>query len=345
MKAKTMLGLIACASACVSLSAFGNETNGWFGVTVADGVVTPSNITWNNTGSPSGGQINLNDIEQDYAVEFTPNSGSITNRTDDIYVIRASVVLTPCSTNDFTDSVAAGAKAGIVAGIDDHDVTNYYGYANGVWIKLEESTVGAPGSETTFCIVLNYRDNNASFMIVENEGEKWYGPYGMSTVGASALANIKVWGTGSISSVTGAFEVAVAAYNDKKYGSIAEAVDVAKAAPGGVATDVQAVDDFGDVLAKHTPAANGLDFVVCEAMGLPTNSTSDDAMVKLESATKSNAGKITLAWKKPESGVDDGVTIKFQVMNGDKPEGEPCDWDDIQIPMTSGTYTVVPSIQ
>ena len=348
MKAKTMLGLIACASACVSLSAFGNETNGWFGVTVANETVNHVGVTVNSVGTVADSKISLTDVEQSSALAFTPESSAITNCTDDIYVIGASVVLTPCSTNDFTDAVAADAKAGIVAGIDDLGATNYYGYAGGVWYKLTGASVVPPGNETTFSIVLNYRDSKANFMISENNEEKWHGPYDMSTGGASAIANIKVWGTGSISSVTGAFEVAVAAYEDsgviKKYGSIAEAVDVAKAAPGGVAADVQAVDASGVVKAKDAEASNGLNLVVCEAMGLPTDSTEDDATIKLESATKSHADAITLAWRKPPT-AEDGVTIKFQVMNGDKPEGELCDWDDIQIPMTSGTYTIVPSIQ
>ena len=334
-----MLGLIACASACVSLSAFGNETNGWFGVTVENSNVTLSHISKSGGGTVSGNQINLEDVEQGSALVFTPESGEITNRTDDIYVIGASVVLTPCSTNDFTDSVAAGAKAGIVAGIDDHDVTNYYGYANGVWIKLEESTVGAPGSETTFCIVLNYRDGKANFMIDESDGEKWYGPYDMPTGGASALANIKVWGTGSISSVTGAFEVAVAAYNNKKYGSIAEAV-----ANADEPTNVQAVDETGVAKDKGATASNGLNLVVCEAMGLPTDSDGAEATIKLaSSATKSNAGMITLAWAKPDT-AEDGVKIKFQVKKDGVDQGALCDWDDIQIPMTSGTYTIEPVI-
>ena len=342
MKAKTMLGLIACASACVSLSAFANTTNGWFGVTVDGAVVKPVNVTANDIGTASYSKINLNDIEQDSALVFTPSSGSITNCTDDIYVIGANVVLTPCSTNDFRDVDVIGAKAGVVAGIDDNDATNYYGYAGSNWYKLTGATVVDPGDATAFRIVLNYRDNVASFNI--GESDEWYGPYSMSEGGASSLANIKVWGTGSISSVTGAFEVAVAAYNDKKYGSIAEAVDVAKAAPGGVATDVQAVDDSGEVQEKDAKAFNGLNLVVCEAMGLPADKTTDDATIKLASSTEnSNANMITLAWVKPPA-AEAGVEIQFAVKQGDEVKGT-YDWNNIQIPMASGTYTIEPSIK
>lgn len=338
MKAKTMLGLIACASACVSLSAFANTTNGWFGVTVANSDVALSNIATNGVGTVSPSRIDLDDIEQDSALVLTPSSGSITNRTDDIYMIDASVVLNPCSTNDFRDVDVTGAKAGVVAGIDDNDVTNYYGYADSTWYKLTGATVVDPGVATAFRIVLNYRDNEASFMIVDNAEEKWYGPYEMSSGGASSLANIKVWGTGSISSVTGAFEVAVAAYDGKKYGSIAEAV-----AKADVPTNVQAVDDTGVPQETTATASNGLNLVVCEAMGLPADKTTDDATIKLASSTEnSNANMITLAWVKPPA-AEAGVEIQFAVKQGDEVKGT-YDWNNIQIPMASGTYTIEPSI-
>ena len=332
MKAKTMLGLIACASACVSLSAFGNETNGWFGVTVENSNVTLSHISKSGGGTVSGNQINLEDVEQGSALVFTPESGEITNRTDDIYVIGASVVLTPCSTNDFTDSVAAGAKAGIVAGIDDHDVTNYYGYANGVWIKLEESTVGAPGSETTFCIVLNYRDGKANFMIDESDGEKWYGPYDMPTGGASALANIKVWGTGSISSVTGAFEVAVAAYGGNKYGSVADAKHA-----GGDENDIKQVSADGSVTDKTT-ADNGLSVAVCTALGLNIDAPSANITVA-PVAIDEDSSNITLALTLPNVPEPDAVGFKI---NGEDPVYGA---DAIKIPLTAGTYTIIPVLK
>ena len=346
MKAKKLMGMMAFASACVSLSAFANTTNGWFGVTVANSDVALSNISTNGVGTVADSKINLENIEQNSSLEFTPDASfADTNRTDDIYVIGANVVLTPCSTNDFRDVDVTGAKAGVVAGIDDHDVTNYYGYANGVWIKLEESTVEAPGKETEFYIVLNYRDDKASFIIVENEGEKWYGPYDMSTGEASALANIKVWGTGSISCVTGEFEVAEAEYNSKRYGSVAEAMAVVKEAAGSGTPDYSAiavVNDQGTPVPGTTVDSNGRQNWENKAMGID----SDEQVGLTKASEKQNENKITLAANLDKK--EDGVVVKFYVYSGDEEIGGPYDEDNIQIPMGvegSATYRIVPVVQ
>ena len=348
MKAKTMLGLIACASACVSLSAFANTTNGWFGVTVADTEVTPVNVTTNGVGTVSDSKINLNDIEQNSALVFTPRSGSITNCTDDIYVIGANVVLTPCSTNDFRDVDVTGAKAGVVAGFDDQNATNYYGYAGGEWIKLEGVTVVAPGEETEFYIVLNYRDNVASFVISKSDADQWCGSYPMSPEGASSLANIKVWGTGSISSVTGAFEVAVAAYDNsgvlKKYGSIAEASDAAtKAGAADPTAAVQVVNSDGTTEEPGATAENGLSEIVCKALGLPMNDP-DANIAVAPAATDTEVDKITLAVN--VAGAPEASAVRFGVtpVGG----GETIYYDDasaIKIPLTAGTYTITPVLK
>ena len=341
MKAKTMLGLIVCASACVSLSAFANTTNDWFGVTVAGSNVSTVNITRSGSGSASGNQIILNDVDQDAALVLTPNADFAgTNRTDDIYVISAKVVLNPCSTNDFRYVDVSSARAGVVVGIDDLGATNYYGYAGSAWHLLTNATVVASGDETTFCIVLNYRDEEAYFMVRDNEEEKWNGPYGMPNEGASALANIKVWGTGSISSVTGAFEVAEAQYNGKKYGSVAEAM---KEVPGGSSYDeIAVVGDDGEP--KPTTAdGNGLMPWQNKAMGvLP-----DDQVRLAKASDNQNANKITLSAVLPNK--EAGVDVKFCVMCNDEQVGGPCAADNIQIPMGDSqgfaVYTIVPQIE
>lgn len=342
MKAKKLMGLIAFASACVSLSAFANTTNGWFGVTVSDTVVTV-NISTNGVGVAESNAIKLTEVAQKTPLVFTPNADfEGTNRNDGIYVIGASVVLTPCSTNDFP--AVPNAKAGVVAGIDDHDVTNYYGFAGGEWHPLTNATVVESGA-TDFCIVLNYRDDPkvAYFVISENDGDKWHGPYNMSA-GTTALVDIKAWGTGSISSVTGGYEVAEAQFDGKKYGSVADAMAVAKEAAGSETPNydsIAVVDNTGKVdPTPSTPDGNGLKKWENKAMGIESN-----AQVGLEkAAAKQNEGKITLAAILPNK--EDGVVVGFKVKkDGELQEGLYAE-DDIQIPMDSGTHTyeIVPFI-
>lgn len=346
MKAKTLMGMIACASACVSLSAFGNTTNGWFGVTVENNEIAPSNCATNGVEVT----IDANNkivLDNDSDSPFVVTNFASAATSDNIVKITATALLTPNATNDLSESVSGGAKAGFAVGIDDNNATNFYGYANGEWHQLSGQADNYDwDSDTTFSMILNYRDKVVSFYVGDVLLNSADSLQLAST--ATGLNAIDAYGSGSITSITGAYEVAVAAYEVeenvyKKYGSIAEAVTAAKK-DSKDATSVQAVTDSGVLLPANETASNGLNLVVCEAMGLPTDKDTDEATIKLESATKSHADKITLAWKKPQS-ADNGVTVKFQVKKNGVDEGEACDWDDIQIPMESGTYTIEPSIQ
>ena len=339
MKAKKLMGMIACAGACVSLSALANTTNGWFGVTVDNGNVTTANISKNDVGVVDGTKITLTDVEQTSALVFTPNPNAPTNRNDGIYVIGASVALTPCSVTDLNGT--DGAKVGIVVGIDAQGKTNYYGYASGEeekWVKLEGAAVVDPGQDTAFSIVLNYRDNTACYVISENEEDKWFGPYGMAS-GSSAPVDIRAWGTGSISSVTGGYEVAEAAYNGNKYGSVAEAMGVA-----GIENynNIAVVNESGSAESGTGADTNGLQKWQNKAMGIEP-----DAQVGLDANTdKQNSGMITLAAVLPDK--EDGVAVGFDVYRNNTKVGGTYDADNIQIPMGNvqgtETYTIVPVI-
>lgn len=341
MKAKTILGMIACASACVSLSAFGNTNDDWFAViaspAVASAVTIQSNeVTVAIENIVADSKISL---DGDTTLTFTPTVADPV-RSDNLVIIESSAVLTPNAAGDLPpSSELTDAQVGFAVAYDGA-ATNYYCYANGAW-GVGAGTPPAD-SEVTFKITLDYRTNRAKFevgsAVVSND----------VVFSGTKLNSIAATGSGSLTRIDADYEVAVAAVvsNDgattNRYGSVAAAKVAATAA--GAGAKVQGVSPTGETQAEGAPAANGLDYVVCEAMGLPVNTTSDEATIKLESATKSNAGKITLAWKKPQS-ADNGVTIKFQVKKNGVDEGEPCDWDDIQIPMASGTYTVEPSIQ
>ena len=158
MKAKTLMGMIACAGACVSLSAFGNTTNNWFGVTATTEIV-PVDCTTNGVAvSVESNKIVL-DNDVDSPLSITPTASPALS--DNVVKITGTALLTPSSTNDF--EVTAGAKAGFAVGIDDLNATNYYGYANGEWYKLTGDASNAATQETTFSLVIDYRVPNVRF--------------------------------------------------------------------------------------------------------------------------------------------------------------------------------------
>jgi len=332
MKAKKLMGMIACASACVSLSAFGNETNGWFGVTVTGETVNPVNIATNGVGVAQEGRLVLEDVEKDNPLRFTPDVNAPTNRNDGIFVIQASAALTPNSTNDLEG--VDGAKAGFAVGIDDTNATNYYGYANNIWHKLTGVDVVAEGQDTTFRLILNYRDSKVDFYAGAGAGTH-LGQFDMAT-GTTAPGAIDAYGTGSITSITGEYEVAVAAYDGKKYGSGAEAV-IAKGNGGGA---IQDVDPSTGAVAEQKLADNGLYAWECDVLGIE-----DDAQIALTNNGIIEDGGTTYIKLANAVEVPEGVSVTFNVKNGSgNVVKESCAADAIKIPLTTGTYTIEPTI-
>ena len=326
MKAKTMLGLIACASACVSLSAFGNETNGWFGVKVENAEIVHPNCATNGAAvTIDGSAIKLEDASlgiDNFAEAPT---------SDGIVKISATALLTPSSTSDF--DVSGSPKAGFAVGIDDQDKTNFYGYANGAWHKL--TGANPEDGDTSFSMILNYRDKVVSFYV----DDVLLTSEGTLTLNADSLASISASGYGYITSVTGAYEVAVAAYGDKKYGSISEASGAVKAASAADPTaTVQVVNADGTTEDANAVAANGLREIVCKALGLPMNdSTANIAVAPV--ATDDDSGNITL--ELTLSNVTEPDAVGFVVSGSDTKY----DADGIKIPLTAGTYTITPVLK
>lgn len=318
MKAKTMLGLIACASACVSLSAFGNETNGWFGVKVENAEIVHPNCATNGAAvTIDGSAIKLEDASlgiDNFAAAPT---------SDNIVKISATALLTPSSTSDF--DVSGSPKAGFAVGVDNQNATNFYGYANGSWHKLS----GTPGNgDTSFSMILNYRDKVVSFYVDDVLLTSEDDPLTLAS-NANGLASISASGSGSITSVTGAYEVAVAAYGDKKYGSGAEAVKAKGDGEGDI------LDVASDGTATTTPqAANGLYAWECDALGV-----AKDAKVPFKPAATVN-GKITL---QIASEIEDGLAATFKVYSfGSETAIGSYPSDAIQIPQEQGAYLVKP---
>ena len=335
MKAKKIMGMIACASACVSLSAFGNTTNGWFGVTASGSTLNLSYIATNHQGGVTIAENRITlENDKDTALKFTPDpSFTGTNRNDGVYVIKATALLTPSSTNAF--DVIDEAKAGFAVGIDDNNVTNYYGYANSAWHKYDGATV-VEGADTTFKIVLNYRDGEVEF---------YAGPDASTSLGKvtgiifadSAPLGIDAFGSGSISSITGGYEVAVAAYDNKKYGSITEAL--AAGGRSGDSATIKYIDANGDE--GDSTAANGLDAATCIALGI--DATSESAVVRFVPAdSDTDASKVTL--KVGSDNVDTSLCVTYSVHKvGGTTETQRSNDGTVKIPTDTGVYTITPT--
>ena len=332
MKAKTMLGLIACASACVSLSAFGNETNGWFGVKVENAEIVHPNCATNGAAvTIDGSAIKLEDAS------LGIDSFAAAPTSDNIVKISATALLTPSSTSDF--DVSGSPKAGFAVGVDDQDKTNFYGYANGAWHKLTGANPG--DGETSFSMILNYRDKEVSFYVDDVLLTSDDDPLTLAS-DANGLASISASGSGSITSVTGAYEVAVAAYGDKKYGSISEASGAVKAASAADPTaTVQVVNADGTTEDANAVAANGLRKIVCEALGLPMDVSTANIVVA-PAATDTDEDEITLAVN--VAGAPEASAVKYVVSNGTT-SNEFEDASAVKIPLAAGTYTITPVLK
>ena len=279
-------------------------------------------------------------LDNDFASALTFTPSDETPLSDGLVTITSSAVLTPSDVSDLAP--VDGAHAGFALAVDGSD-TNFYGYASAggtgnapAWIKLN----GAPSNPeeaTTFTIALNYRDSKVSFY----QGDTLLTDGTASEFNISndftRLSYVSAYGSGAISSVTSQYEVAVAAVVDgastNLYGSASEAVVATR--NGGSVKDITA-----DGKATETPqAANGLCVWECDVLGI-----APDATIALQPATKEVASdKIAVAL----SGYTpvDGVTVKFKVKQGNALVSETeYDADAIGIPMTTGTYTVVPTI-
>ena len=351
MKIKTILGLITCAGACASYSAFGNTTNEWFEATVGVSSVTTTNVNITATNGSAiaafkydSSMIVLDDDME--SLRFTPiDSGA---NSDGLVTLTASAVLTPSDKADL--EAVDGAKTGFAVGVDG-SATNFYGYVAGGWLALSPAiTTTIDASAKEFTLELNYRDGKVKFFV-----DGGYLTNGSSNEfffanSGTTLANVDVWGNGKIGNVASSFEVAVAAYANggvtNKYGSIAEAAAAAKAVNPSVdpSTVVQAVDSSGTAQPVNAKAQNGLSVVVCEALGLAT----DDAGANIEVApvaADTDTTKITLAVN--VAAAPEGSAVKYEVKKVDSED--PAQYYDepsqIKIPLGDGEYTITPVLK
>ena len=333
MNAEKVLGIAVCAFACATGSAFANTTNSWFGVKPSGTDIGLSSVATNGVAVTVDNSIIQLDNDFGSALTFTPSNE--TPLSDGLVTITSSAVLTP---SDYSDlAPVPGAQAGFVVAVSGSD-TNFYGYASAggtgnapAWIKLT-GTPGNPEDATTFTIALNYRDSKVSFY----QGDTLLADFTNTTVSAfsisndfTRLTNLASYGSGSISSVTSQYEVAVAAYDGKKYGSGAEAVK-AKGSGSGNISDIAS----DGTISPDPLAANGLYAWQCDALGV-----AKDAKVPFKPAATVN-NHITL---QIASEIEDGLAATFNVYpvgGGDALGTYPS--NAIQIPQAQGSYLIKP---
>lgn len=346
MKAEKVLGIVACAIACASGSAFADTTtNDWFRASASGPDLTLVNVITNDAAvTVADSKINLQDIESSAPFTFTPGiDDSAITKGDDIVVISTTADLTPCMTNDLATTDVSGAAAGFAIGVDDDNAanTNFYGYANGEWERLAGVGPTYGGVGTSFKLVMNYRDSKVSFSVdgtdLHSATNNDLTAFAIDPIKKS-LSNVAAFGSGAIASLSAGCEQAVAAVVDgsttNRYGTIAQAIEAA-----GENQDQIAVvnPDTGTTDAPAAPAANGLAKWECEALNIAEN-----AAISLEPSTKQNANKITLALAVEPA---EGVTVKFAVKPAGGDASGSYDADNIQIPTdATTTYTIVPTI-
>ena len=342
MKAKTLMGMIACAGACVSLSAFGNTTNDWFSVGVTGEAIAPVNCSTNGAAVSIANSKIVLDNEYATRLAITPAVGLASTNSTDVAKIDVTALLTPSSTNDLPANIE-GAKAGFAVGVNDQNATNFYGFANGVWVKLTGDASNADTQDTTFSIVLDYRVPNVRFYLGDTLLASDSNPSATAfPIAGNTFGGIDAFGSGSITSITGGYEVAVCAVENgtttKKYGSLADAL-----ANGGSSANIVDVNANGTT--GVSTAANGLSVAVCKALGISTTeaNTPAVAITPVASDTDQNNINFTLA---ESVNVEPGVAVTFSVKkNGEAVEGSPFASNAIKIPLSGGTgvYTIEPA--
>lgn len=342
MKIKTILGVIACAGACASFSAFANTTNAWFSATPSGSELTlTTTVTTNGAAvTVAGGLIEL-DLEKDDALVFTPTADSDAT-SDGLVTLSAHAVLTPCDVGDF--EAIGDAKTGFAVGVDNTNTpatTNFYGYVAGGWLPLSGTVPG--DVETTaidFKLELNYRDGKVKFFVY-NVGyltENSTNEFNLAN-SATTLASVDVWGSGKLGTVASSFEVATVAVGDKKYGSVADAI-----AAGGAEATIKDVLPSG-AIATETPtvADNGMSVAVCKALGLSTTDSNAKVTV-VPAGNDTDASNVTLALSDADAAhLEPGLVVKFAVkLNNEPVTGSPFAQDAIKVPCATGIYTVEP---
>lgn len=354
MKAEKVLGIVACAVACVaSVNAFAEQID-WFdgkvSTTTSGAISTPEGASWNATlpdgVTPADGSITL-DNDSATALVLTPAASSEPALSDQVVTISSTAVLTPSDASDLGD--VADAKAGFAVGVsNDGADTNFYGYASGLasgsrWVKL--SGANPTESATTFKIVLDYRagKKKVKFFVGDTQlvsaSDSIVKEWDIDSLAAS-LSNVAAYGSGSLSALSATCEKAVAALvsgngaTTNKYGSVVEALK-----------DQQSGDTVADIVAatgeaSSTPLAqNGLYVWQCDVLGVAPN-----ANIPFRPAAAVNNNITLQVASEIESGIQ--ATFKVYTKSGDNWVEGNAEYPSyaIQLPTeASGKYQIKPA--
>ena len=327
MKAEKVIGIAACAFACVTSSAFANSTTNWFGAVGSGNTIVLTEATTNGVDvSVSDGVITL---DGDTELTFTPTDANPA-RSDNLVTIESSAVLTPNAVSDLPASGdLGGAQVGFAIAYDGA-ATNYYCYASGAWGACDGTPPADPTQSVTFKITLDYRTHRATFKVgdavVSNN-------VAFVTSGAAKLSSVAARGSGSLTEVSAKYEIAVAEYSGTKYGSIDEAVTAA----GDSAASVVTYNESG--AAEASTAENGMPTWVCKALDIATNDgEATPAVVPSGADTSMSAITLKLNYDPTRDGAAKAAgVLKFKVGDGAAQNS-----DNIQIPLVgaSGNYQI-----
>ena len=354
MKAKTLMGMIACASACaVSVNVLATDLE-WFdgkgGTAGSETFQTPKNASWNAT-LPTGVTLSASAVTLDNdstsPLLLTPAANTEPALSDGVVTVSATAVLTPSAVSDLV--AIDNAKAGFAIG-NDGTANAYYGFAAGLkvgeatgWVKLAGAALPATDdAPTSFKIVLDYRagEKNVKFFVgttqLYKDGES--GTTSFSIGDATTLQDVAAYGSGSISALAASCEKAVAVAtvngNDKKFGSAVEALAAA-----------DANTTLKDVASDGTPttdqqADNGLYAWECDALNIAENAT----IPLTPAASDDDVNNVTLV----VSGVtpDTGVAVTYDVYKDGvvSPVSTGNAASAIKIPVGTGKFTIKPVV-
>ncbi len=353
MKAKTIVGLMACAVLAPAFADIDNNkptTNDWFSTSVPDSTIVASGAAW-ATGDAvtpptvdSTAHVMVIDADTTKPATLTPTVvDADTKGSLGVVTIASRAYLAPSAVADLPSATALGSAQVGFAVATESETASFYAYTktsdSGVWTKLEGATPPSTETDTEFTIVLNYNTSKVTFMVgsttlsvaetsVAGAAEATELSF---TPAAAMISDVAAIGSGTITSIDAKFENAVAVGKDgKAYGTIAEAYNTT-----GSGT-VAVWDPENGVAYEDQTTANGLGKAVCMALNI-----APDAKIALEPAVQNVENKVVL--KTAVAPVDD-VTVTFAVkpLNGSASGEYPA--NAIQVPLEAGSYQVVPTV-
>jgi len=347
MKAKTLMGMIACASACAV--SYANVNDPWFSGAASGTSLTAETGSWkqNNvviTGSTENGvtvaegAITLEN-EDSSKLSLVPGAASPA-LNDGLVTITSTAVLTPSEYSSL-DTEITGAHAGFtVVSETVNNVESFYycGYASGEttrWIRFTTGPQSA-SAETTFTIQLDYRTHKVKFLVGNTALTD--GSATEFSIGSSynALSSVDAFGSGTLKSIATEYERAVCVVDETKYGSITDALS--RGGTSGSSGSIQYISSSG--VPVSATAANGLDAATCIAIGVdPSNEDAVARFVPADSDTDSN--RVTL--KVRSENVDTGVYVTYTINDGTSSTTQQSNDGTVKIPTTTGVYTITPT--